>query len=156
MPSSETLHPGGRRILIIATCVALVAASGFVGYFLGFRNGAALVGRNAHATSAMILSAIYQRIGEGDYDSAKSMAASFADGEILMCQAIETEPLLLQFWSMFPFARPYNEAKIRQHYLHQAFTHFSQHPDALAPEAMAYLRLVGSQEPPIPNKPSPK
>ena len=139
-----------------ATCLLLVAASGLLGYFLGFRNGEMLVARNSHATSAMILSAIHQRIEEGDPDAAKSIASSFATCEIRAYQATETESLAVTFWSMLPFTAPFDQAKVRQNYLHQAFTHFSRHPDALSPEAMSYLRKVGSQEPPMPSQPSPK
>lgn len=148
MSSSE--HPGPHRSRIpgVVGCLALIVLSGFLGYFLGFRHGETLVARNSHATSAMILSAIHQRIGEEDPDAAKSLASSFASCEILAYQATETESLAVTFWSMFPFAAPFDQAKVRQNYLHQAFTHFSQHPDALSPEAMAYLRKVGSNDPP--------
>jgi len=121
--------------------------AGFLGYLLGFRNGETLVARNSHATSAMILSAIHQRLEEADHDAAKSLASSFADCEIRAYQATETESLAMTFWSMLPFAAPLDQTKVRQHYLHQAFTHFSRRPDALSPEAMAYLRKVGSEEP---------
>ena len=143
-----------RYFCLGATCLLLVAASVLLGYFLGFRHGETLVARNSHATSAMILSTIHQRIGEEDHDAAKSLASSFASCEILAYQATETESLAMTFWSMFPFAAPFDQAKVRQNYLHQAFTHFSQHPDALSPEAMAYLRKVGSNDPPSLNQTS--
>jgi hypothetical protein len=113
--------------------------AGGMGYFLGFRNAMNEVARNYSTGALMFFTGIHERLSSGEVESAKTIAAGGAGCQILAIDNIEHYPLILQFWSMFPYQGMPDTEAIKKRELDRAFAHFSKHPEALTPEAMTYL-----------------
>ena len=127
------------RILKNTFLVFLAVIFCAVSYFLGHRNATNEVARNYSSGALMFFTGIHENLVAGNWDGAKRIAACGDDCQILAIDNVERYPLVLQFWSMFPYGGMSDTKAMRDRELTKALNHFSKHPETLSADAMAYL-----------------
>ena len=128
------------RILQMIALLAVIGLAMGSGYFLGFRNATHGAVRNNSVDLLQFFIGIHERLMEGDIESAKHLSASCAAMQILAIDSSERYPLILDFWSMFPYKGKPDFQAMKDRNLDRAYDYFSKGPNVLMPEAMAYLQ----------------
>lgn len=126
-----------RPSLYLLAVIGLAMGSG---YFLGFRNATHDAVRNNSVGLLPFFIGIHERLVEGDIESAKHISASCAAMQILAIDNSERYPLILEFWSMFPYKGMPDFEAMKDRNLDRAYDYFSKEPKVLMPDAMAYLQ----------------
>jgi hypothetical protein len=134
------------RILQMIVLLAVIGLAMGSGYFFGFRNATHDAVRNNSAALLPFFIGIHELLVEGDIESAKHISAGCAEIQILAIDNIERYPLILEFWSMFPYKGMPDFGAMKDRNLGRAYEYFSTQPKMLTPEAMAYLQKHSNEK----------
>lgn len=130
------------RILRYPLLAAFIFLASGTGYFLGYKRAKCETVRSECTAALMFFTGIHEHLENSNYEEAKRITAAAASCQILAIDHINRYPLLLHFWSMFPYrGMPDMKAATRRQ-LDRARDHFSKYPTALMPTAMACLEAT--------------
>jgi|GEM_PF-2162931 len=101
--------------------------------------------RACNSSALMFTTGIHDSLVRKDYESAERVAGVAASAYIMSIETAEKHSLLFMYWSLIPWTAQTDVGAVSAHHLNQAFSHFSKHPTALMPEAMAYLKSYASR-----------
>lgn len=130
------------RILRYTFLAVIIVLAGGTGYFLGYKRATCETVRNECTAALRFFTGIHDHLEQSNYEEAKRIAAAAASLQILSIDNIDRYPLTLHFWFMFPHRDMPDMKAVTRRELDRARDHFSKYPDALMPEAMAYLEAT--------------